>query len=158
MMKRFRHLAPAAALIALLGATSLPALADPGCGLMGPRGMGEHRAERMEQHHRKLHEALKLTPEQEAGWKKLVESEHPMGKGRPDPAKAADAATLTTPERAERMLEHMKAHQAAMTEHIAVLKSFYAQLSPEQQKIFDDAHRGARRGGMRAKAADQAKP
>ena len=156
-MTRFHHALPALALSLLLGVAAVPALADMPCGPMGG-GMREHRAERMEQHHRKLHEALKLSPEQEAGWKKLVESEHPMGKGRHDPAKAADAATLTTPERAERMLEHMKAHQAAMTEHIAVLKAFYAQLSPEQQKIFDDAHRGARRGGMRAKAMDPAKP
>lgn len=158
MMKRFRRLAPAATLIALLGATSLSALADAPCGPMGHGGMGGHRAERMEQHHRKLHDALKLTPEQEVAWKKLIESEHPMGKGPRDPVKAGDAATLTTPERAERMLEHMKAHQAAMADHIVVLKAFYAQLSPEQQKIFDDAHRGGRRGGMRAKAMEPAKP
>jgi hypothetical protein len=31
--------------------------------------MREQRAERMEQHHRKLHEALKLNPEQEVAWK-----------------------------------------------------------------------------------------
>ena len=158
MMKRFRHIAPAATLIALLGFSALPALADMPCGPMGAKGMGAHRAERMEQHHRKLHDALKLNAEQEVAWKKLIESEHPMGKGRRDAAKAGDAATLTTPERAERMLEHMKAHQAAMTEHIVVLKAFYAQLSPEQQKSFDDAHRGGRRGGMRAKAMEPAKP
>ncbi|HOY02955.1 MAG TPA: Spy/CpxP family protein refolding chaperone [Zoogloea sp.] len=149
MMKRFRRIAPAATLIALLGLSSLPALADMPCGPMG-KGMGEQRAERMEQHHHKLHEALKLNAEQEVAWKKLIASEHPMGKGRRDAAKAGDAATLSTPERAERMLEHMKAQQAAMAEHIVVLKAFYGQLSPEQQKIFDDAHRGGRRG-MRGK-------
>jgi hypothetical protein len=31
------------------------------------------------------------------------------------------------------MLEHMKAHQAAMADHIVVLKAFYGQL-PEQQR------------------------
>lgn len=149
MMKRFRRIAPAATLIALLGLSSLPALADMPCGPMGG-GMRGQGAERMEQHHRKLHDALKLNAEQEAAWKKLIASEHPMGKGRRDAAKAGDAATLSTPERAERMLEHMKAQQAAMAEHIVVLKAFYGQLSPEQQKIFDDAHRGGRRG-MRGK-------
>mgnify|MGYP000084155066 CR=1 FL=1 len=49
-------------------------------------------------------------------------------------------------ERAERMLERMRAHQSAMADHVAQLKAFYGQLSPEQQKIFDDAHRGERRG------------
>ncbi|MBN8284878.1 Spy/CpxP family protein refolding chaperone [Zoogloea sp.] len=148
-MTRFHHAFPALALSLLLGVAAMPALADMPCGPMGG-GMREHRAERMEQHHRKLHEALKLNPEQEVAWKKLIESEHPMGKGRRDAANAGDAASLTTPERAERMLEHMKAHQAAMADHIVVLKAFYAQLSPEQQKIFDDAHRGGRRG-MRGK-------
>jgi len=148
-MTRFRQSLPTLALSLLLGVMAVPALADMPCGPMG-KGMGEQRAERMEQHHHKLHEALKLNAEQEVAWKKLIASEHPMGKGRRDAAKAGDAATLSTPERAERMLEHMKAQQAAMAEHIVVLKAFYGQLSPEQQKIFDDAHRGGRRG-MRGK-------
>jgi Spy/CpxP family protein refolding chaperone len=32
-----------------------------------------------------------------------------------------------------------------------VLKEFYAVLTPEQKKIFDDSHSGMRRGGMRGK-------
>ena len=35
-------------------------------------------------------------------------------------------------------LEHMRAMEAKMTEHLAALKEFYAVLTPEQQKIFDD--------------------
>lgn len=128
-----------------LGAVSL-AYANPECGPMGQ--MGKRRAERMQQHHQQLHDALKLTPEQEGAWKKLMASEHPM-----EPAEASkpeDWAKLTTPERAERMLERMKAHQAQMTEHVAALKDFYAVLTPEQQKTFDDFHAGPR-GGMRGK-------
>jgi Spy/CpxP family protein refolding chaperone len=116
----------------------------------GMGGMGgarwEHRADRMAQHHKMLHEALKLTPEQEGPWKKLMDSEHPMMKG---PAGTpGDWAKLTAPERADMMLERMKAHQTQMTEHVAALKEFYGALTPEQQKTFDQFHAG-QKGGMR---------
>jgi len=148
-MTRFRHAFPALALSLLLGAAAVPAMADMPCGPMGG-GMREHRAERMEQHHKRLHDALKLNADQEVAWKKLIESEHPMAAARPGAGKTEDWAALTTPERAERMLERMRAHQSAMADHVAQLKAFYGLLSPEQQKIFDDAHRGGRRG-MRGK-------
>ena len=147
-MIRPRHLIQSLLLASTLGAVAIPALADAPCGPMG--GYREHRAERMEQHHKKDHDALKLTPEQDVAWKKLVESEHPMMSQR-EAGKAEDWAKLTTPERAEKMLERMKTHETAMASHIVVLKEFYAVLTPEQKKIFDDSHSGMRRGGMRGK-------
>lgn len=149
-MIRPRHLLQSLLVASTLGAVAIPAFADAPCGPMGGAGgYREHRAERMEQHHKKVHDALKLTAEQEVAWKKLVDSEHPMHK--PEPGKAEDWAKLTTPERADKMLERMKTHEAAMTSHIAVLKEFYAVLTPEQRKIFDDSHRNTRRDGMRGK-------
>ena len=149
-MIRSRHLIQSLLLASTLGAAAIPALADMPCGPMGSAGgYREHRAERIEQHHKRVHDALKLTPEQDVAWKKLVESEQPMHK--PDAGMAADWAKLTTPERAEKMLERMKTHEAAMTSHIVLLKEFYAVLTPEQKKIFDDSHSGMRRGGMRAR-------
>ncbi len=149
-MIRPRHLIQSLLVASTLGAVAIPALADAPCGRMGDgSGYREHRAEHMEQHHKKVHDALKLTPEQDVAWKKLVDSEHPMHK--PEAGKAEDWAKLTTPERAEKMLERMKTHEAAMASHIVVLKEFYAVLTPEQKKIFDDSHRGTRRGGMRGK-------
>lgn len=158
MISRSRRTVPALFLAALLGAVSVPALADPSCAPMGPRGMGEHRAERFEQHQRQVHDALKLKPDQEGAWKKLVESEQSlMGHGQRAAGKPEDWASLSTPERADRMLEHMKARQAAMADHVDALKAFYAQLTPEQQKTFDDAHRRAHRAGPRGKATDAGK-
>ena len=108
----------------------------------------EHRVERMAQQHKKLRDALKLTPDQDSAWKKLMGSEHPMARaksGKPD-----DWAKLTTPERADKMLERMNEHQPLMAEHVVALKDLYAVLTPEQKKTFDDFHSGPRRG-MRAK-------
>lgn len=128
-----------------LGAVS-PAYAGWDCGFHGE--MGRQRAERMEQHHQRLHDAMKLTPEQEGAWKKLLASEQPMAKA--EGSGREDWAKLTAPERAERMLEHMKAREARMAEHVAALKEFYAVLTPAQQKTFDEFHAGPR-SGMRWK-------
>jgi protein CpxP len=128
-----------------------PAMADPGCGRMGSHQ--EHHARMMEQHHKQLHDALKLTPEQEAGWTKLMESEQPrtaLSGGKPD-----DWAKLNAPERAEKMLELSKARQVQMAEHVTALKAFYATLTPEQQKTFEAQHVESRQG-MRGKMSPKA--
>lgn len=130
-----------------------PALADQGCRYEGRSGW---QAKNMEEHHKQLHEALKLTAEQEPGWKKLLESEHPAG--MPGKADREDWSKLKAPERAEKMLELSKAHQAAMTEHVAALKSFYASLTPQQQAAFEEFHNAHQHGrhGMRGKPASKA--
>lgn len=120
----------------------------------------EHRADHMAQHHQKLHAALKLTPEQEGAWKKLMDSETPMAKMAPGTPE--DMAKLTTPQRAEKMLARMKEQQAHQVAHVAAITDFYAVLTPEQKKTFDDFH-SARMTEMHGKpkhhaaAADKAK-
>jgi protein CpxP len=69
---------------------------------------------------------------------------------KPEPGKPEDWAKLTTPERADKMMERMREHQSRMFEHLVALKDFYAVLTPEQKKTFDDFH-SAPRPGMRAK-------
>lgn len=150
-MKSYRRLAQSVLLATGLGAfLAGPAFADRGCGAMGGHeAHHEHHGKMMEQHHKQLHDALKLTPEQEPGWKKLMESEQP----KPSSAGAAqreDWSKLSTPERAEKTLELYKARQEHMTEYVAALKGFYATLSPEQKKIFEDMH-ASQRSGMRGK-------
>jgi len=121
--------------------------------MMGERGQNM-RAERQQMHQQRLHDALKLTPAQEGAWKKFQESRpyaNPDQK-RPDPA---EVAKLSAPERAEKMLDFQKQHQEAMTKHVAAMKEFYGQLTPEQKKTFDDqtqfgmrGKQGGPRGGM----------
>ncbi len=128
-----------------------PALAEPDCGRMD--GHEGRHAKMLEQHHTRLHDALKLSGEQEPAWKKLMESEQPRaGQGA---GKAEDWAKLNAPQRAEKMLELFKTREAKMTEHVTALKAFYAVLTPEQQKTFDDFHAGPR-GRMAGKDAAKA--
>ncbi len=111
----------------------------PGYGMHGGGHMGMSY-DRMEKMHEEqlatLHDKLKLTSKQEAAWKKFAATPPMMDKTtRPDPA---EMAKLNAPQRMEKGLEHMRAMEARMTEHLAALKEFYAVLTPEQQKIFDD--------------------
>lgn len=92
-----------------------------------------------------LHEKLKLTASQEAAWKTYAAAATPDIRMRPD--RAAWAA-LTAPERMEKMLAKMQEREAHMTRHLAAMKTFYAVLSPEQQKVFND-NVGAGRGHHR---------
>ncbi|MEY2633748.1 MAG: hypothetical protein RIR00_2402 [Pseudomonadota bacterium] len=134
-------------------AAALPALAfqgdcgpgGPGAGgpgMMGMEGRGgdmrERMQERMTAHRQKVHDALKLTPDQETAWKKYSETmQPPAASERPSPEAWAK---LSTPERAEKMLELSKKNQERMTAHVAALKTFYATLTPEQQKTFEEQH------------------
>lgn len=145
-------------LVAGIGAlVAGPAMADPGCGHMG--GNAEQRAKMLEQHHNQLHEALKLSAEQEPAWQKLMDSEQvkpALSGGKPE-----DWAKLNTPARAEKMLELAKARQEHMAQHVAALKAFYAVLTPEQQKAFEDFHAASRsrmegRSGGKTGKADPA--
>ena len=47
---------------------------------------------------------------------------------------------------AEKMLDAQKQHQEAMSKHVAALKDFYAQLTPEQKKTFDEQTQWGRQG------------
>lgn len=133
-------------------ATGLPAFAKPGdCTPMaGWEKFHEQRAGRIEQHQKHLHDALKLSADQEPAWKKFTESmQRPA---RPERGNRDEWAKLTTPERAEKMLDLAKQRQERMAEHVSALKSFYSILTPEQRKVFDEQHMGPR-GGHRGQAS-----
>ena len=106
---------------------------------------GEHCAQahdgsRMAAMHTKyqtrLHDKLKLTAEQQGAWKTFTE------KTKPDlarfKAQHEEMASLDTPARLDRMQAMMKERESHMADHAAAVKEFYAQLSAEQKKVFDD--------------------
>ena len=95
-------------------------------------------------HQAQMHDKLKITPEQEGAWKAFLDSHHHEQHQAPsaDERKAMDA--LTAPARMEKMLEKRREGLAMMQKHVDALKQFYAVLTPEQQKTFDDAHRHMR--------------
>lgn len=91
---------------------------------------------------------LKLTAAQEPAWNTFAEASrtgpHP---GVDRGAMREDFEKLSTPERLDRMQAMAEVRRARMAERAAAIKAFYAQLTPEQQKVFDAeglpaAHRG----------------
>ncbi|CAN5866266.1 hypothetical protein BH11PSE12_BH11PSE12_06490 [soil metagenome] len=122
-----------------------------GAGMHGERGMDHAKnLEKMQavraKHLTELHAKLKLTAAQEPAWKSFTDATAVSTMPTPPDRQAMEK--LTTPERMEKMLERSKEHQSTMQNHLAALKTFYAALTPEQQKMFDESHRGMGRKGM----------
>lgn len=107
--------------------------------------MAERRAKRQQE----LHAALKLSASQEQAWTAFVASTKPAEHAKRGDRRA-EFAKLTAPQRMEKMIERQKERTAKMESRLAAIKTFYAVLTPEQQKVFDQkAMRGHRfhRGG-----------
>ena len=117
------------------------------------------RAERMERMQARMAERqarlkadLNLSPEQEPAWNAFV--------ARMDAAKASHGqrgqrertnwSELSTPERLDKMQARMAEREAAMNQRFEAIKSFYANLNAEQQKVFDSQRMGSfHRAGMK---------
>ncbi|MBT9551463.1 MAG: Spy/CpxP family protein refolding chaperone [Hydrogenophaga sp.] len=121
----------------------------------GQGDMAGKMAQRMEQmqkrhaeHQAQLKTTLKITAAQEPAWNAYVASTTPtprMGK-----TAGEDWSKLTTPQRLDKMQAHKAERDAQMTKRIDAVKTFYAALTPEQQKVFDtQGHNGFHRAGMK---------
>jgi len=147
-MKNFRQQLLVGIAVLGFGAGAVTAYADAS----GHDGMGqehasagdhqkfvEHMKERRAKQEAELHDKLKLNASQEAAWKTWTAKMAPGNRpARPD---RAELDKLTAPERMEKMLALMKEHEARMADRIAATKTFYAVLTPEQKKTFDEAFR-----------------
>lgn len=105
------------------------------------QGMGRDsgRMEQMrERRQAALHDKLKLSASQEKAWQAFVAKGKELRpkKKRPD---SLEFAGLTAPQRMEKMLDRMHEREQNMTRMLGALKTFYAVLTPQQQKIFDDS-------------------
>lgn len=124
-----------------LGVGSVASLAQtPDGGPMGDHGnYGERMKEHMAKRAAELHDKLKLNAAQEKAWNAYMDKVKPGElPARPD---RAELDKLTAPERMERRLAHMKEAEKRMEQHAAATKEFYAVLTPEQKKVFDEAFR-----------------
>ena len=125
------------------------ASAQPDAGARQQR-WAERRTQRMDQ----LKTQLKLTAAQEGAWTTYTAAMQPPQKG---PRMNRDEMKqLTTPQRLDRMQTQMAERQQHMTQRMDAIKAFYAQLTPEQQKVYDQqamrhgpGERGHGRHGMR---------
>jgi len=97
-----------------------------------------------------LKEKLKLAPGQETAWNAFASVSqtgmHRMSGERQ--AMRAEFDKLSTPQRLDRVLAMSEVHRARMIERAAATKAFYAQLTPEQQKVFDAEALPDRRRGQ----------
>jgi protein CpxP len=86
----------------------------------------------------RLHDELKITPAQENAWNAFVASMKPAQHADGQRGDRAAMASLSAPERAQKMIERQKARTVFMEQRLAALNSFYSVLSPEQKKVFDE--------------------
>jgi len=99
------------------------------------------RQERMAKRLGALKQKLQLSGALEGSWNSYVAALKPTRMQRPD---RAELAKLSTPERIDRMRALRTVRTAEMDKRGDATKTFYAALSPEQQKVFDQET--ARRG------------
>ncbi len=131
-------LAQAAPAAPVTGAADAPVSAPP---MPHQRMDPAQRIERMQAYRAKrlaaLKEKLQLTPAQEGAWSGFTAAtQRPAGAAlqRPD---RAEFAKLTTPQRLERMQARQTERSARFAQRADATKTFYAALTPEQQKTFD---------------------
>lgn len=122
-------------LAAFAALVALPRLANAECE-HGHWDKTRH-SEFMEKRQNALHDKLGLSASQEGAWNDfIVKSKPNEHRTRPD---WSELSKLPTPDRLDHMLAMMKERQQAMESHAEAVKAFYAQLTPEQQKIFDES-------------------
>lgn len=118
--------------------------------------MLERKKERMAQQEGALREKLKLTAAQEGAWRAYVETM--QSRWAPTRPEHPDLAKLTAPERMEWMLSRLKEHEQRMQQRLSATKDLYAQLTPEQRRMFDTetaSRWGQHRGAHHEKGLDK---
>ena len=114
-----------------------PAGGDSHWGAFGSHGAKS--AERMAKRQAALHDKLNLSPAQEAAWKTFTDK---LQATAPVRNETAPDATMSAPERADRMVAALQTAQQKAVVRAQTVKEFYAVLSPQQQKVFDSEFHG----------------
>jgi Spy/CpxP family protein refolding chaperone len=145
----------AAAVLATLGlaAVAQPAPAPAPYGAAAPQARpdaaGRHDPAkwqaRMAERLARFKQKLQITPAQEGAWAAWTAAiQPPANMKRPD---RAEFEKLTTPERIDRMRALRAERMARMDKRGDATKTFYAALSPEQKRVFDESRARGGRGG-----------
>jgi hypothetical protein len=116
-----------------------------------PARMQQRMQERMQRRMESLKRILQVTPAQEAAWNAWTAAMRPSAQMMQMRGQRGDFARMTTPERIDRMRQLRALRAQEMDRRGEATKSFYAQLTPAQQKAFDEVsmkflggHRGHR--------------
>jgi hypothetical protein len=147
---------------AMMAALALPVLAQPapsappaaGASAEQARKPGdwqERRQAYMAKHTNALKAQLKLTPAQEPAWAAFTAAMQPAERSaRLDRLDRKEMEKLTTPERIDRMRALRAQYAAEADRRGEAVKTFYAALTPAQQKTFDAQAQHMRgKGGYR---------
>lgn len=102
---------------------------------------GERAAKRQQQ----LHDTLKLAPTQEAAWTTYTGALKAAKGERGERGERGAWKALPAPERIAKRIEMSRQHIGVMETRLAATTAFYATLTPEQKKLFDE--NSMRRGG-----------
>ena len=112
----------------------------------GPYMRGEHRMlrskQRMAQHEEMFKAQLQLSASQEAAWTEFMAAlKKPMHSPEHKHPDMLALAKMSTPERIDTLgaqrSKHLADMQAGMSARGQAMKTFYAVLAPDQQKVFD---------------------
>lgn len=104
----------------------------------------ERHAENIAKRQARLHDQLKLTAAQEPAWTTFIAAAPKPSGPR---GEHQEMEKLAAPERLERSIAVSRQRIAVQETQLASLKTFYAVLTPEQRKVFDDSVPGGKHGG-----------
>lgn len=116
---------------------------------MDPAQRQQRMAERQARRMADLKAQLQLTPAQEGAWTTYTAAMQPPADMKRPRMNRDEFAQLTTPQRIDRMQQLSTERQARMQQRGEAVKTFYAQLTPEQQKIYDERAMRGGKGGKR---------
>ena len=144
-----RTLTATAAAAALVGAFALPASAQNTAAPAAPAAQtapahahaarpAMDRSAMYAKHMERVKPLLQLTAAQEGAWQKYVDATRPTERKAPRMDREA-FSKLTTPQRIEQAQTLRKERNAMAEQRENATKTFYAGLSPAQQKAFDVA-------------------
>ena len=131
------HTPVAVALLAIACGFSTIAIAQsPGHGMMHETKVDAHRSKRHQKHLNEMKVFLQLQASQESAWN-AFESVMKTPMKRPTHHSMAEMEKLSTPERIDKMMALKAERDLEITKRMDASKTFYATLTPAQQKVFD---------------------
>ena len=119
------------------GQGTTPGLSQHGEHPVDPARMERKRAQMEERRARRfgeLKQKLQITRGQESAWESWTAALKPTQLQRPE---HGAFARMTTPERIDRIKALRAQRNTEMDKRLDATKTFYSQLNPEQQKVFD---------------------
>ena len=136
-MRRMDWIVSTGALAALM-VSAAPALAQQGLPPPGPPADAQGGPPTPAEQSDRLRRELNLRPDQEGALQAFIAAMQPKP-GEMDAMReeAARAATLPTPQRLDATIVRLDHMRTEVMARIAATRTFYAALTPEQQRLFD---------------------